>query len=154
MAPYVYICSVWYFSTLAVCSVWYFSTSCTGVQCGISLHPVRVYSTESKFRDWRAGGLYTKPTPENLTLPLDHAGQVWHVQAGHHGGEAVYRLLIREVRLDAGISQGMLARLAGTTQATVSRLESGTRAPSMSALAALAKALECEMGDLVALVRP
>ena len=66
----------------------------------------------------------------------------------------MYRLLIREVRQDAGISQGTLARLAGTTQATISRLEGGTRCPSMAVLASLARALECRMGDLVVLDKP
>jgi transcriptional regulator with XRE-family HTH domain len=44
---------------------------------------------------------------------------------------------LRHARLDAGISQAELARRAGTSQATISAYENGTKVPSVSTLSRL-----------------
>lgn len=47
---------------------------------------------------------------------------------------------IRRVRVDAGLTQGELARRAGTTQSALSRMESGRVLPSIASLANIAEA--------------
>jgi transcriptional regulator with XRE-family HTH domain len=48
---------------------------------------------------------------------------------------------VRKLRLSAGLSQTRLARLAGTTQPYVARLEAGSLDPGTDKLARLAAAL-------------
>jgi transcriptional regulator with XRE-family HTH domain len=56
--------------------------------------------------------------------------------------------LVREARLLAGLSQGELARRAGTTQAVVSRWERNAEVPRIDALARALRACGFEV-DLV-----
>ena len=49
-------------------------------------------------------------------------------------------LLVQKVRLRAGLTQASLAKLTGTTQSAISRLENGRVRPSMETLERLAKA--------------
>ena len=58
-------------------------------------------------------------------------------------------LLIKDKRTERGLTQTQLAARAGTTPATISRLESGVRTPTLGMLNALAEALECSMRDLI-----
>ena len=63
-------------------------------------------------------------------------------------------LKLREYRIDAGLSQTELAEAAGTTQTTISNLETGTsRRIDFGLLDRLAKALRCKPGDLFAQTR-
>lgn len=45
--------------------------------------------------------------------------------------------MLREARLEAGVSQASLARRAGTSQAAISRIERGLEAPGLGRLAVL-----------------
>lgn len=54
-------------------------------------------------------------------------------------------------RQELGLSQQELARLVGTTQSAIARLERGGRPPRIDTLLKIADALEC---DLVVALRP
>ena len=56
---------------------------------------------------------------------------------------------VKQRRLDLGLSQRELAKLAGTTAAAVSHIERGQRRPSAELLGRLAGALECSTDELV-----
>jgi transcriptional regulator with XRE-family HTH domain len=57
---------------------------------------------------------------------------------------------VRELRIEAGLSQVDLAKAAGIRQATISRIETGqaTRV-TVDMLEAIAQALGCEPADLL-----
>lgn len=57
---------------------------------------------------------------------------------------------IARIRKAAGLNQSALAERLGTTQATVSRWESGRRMMNTRVVAALASALDCAPGDIMA----
>lgn len=61
----------------------------------------------------------------------------------------VPRTYFKRWREFAGLTQAQLARKIGTTEATVSRVETGKRAFSPNYLFAFAKACDCEPGDPV-----
>jgi len=48
-------------------------------------------------------------------------------------------------RRDLGLSQAELAKICGTTQSAIARLESGGRPPRIDTLLKLAHALDCEL---------
>lgn len=56
---------------------------------------------------------------------------------------------LRETRLRRALTQAELAEKAGTTEATVNRLENGLQDPRMSTLRKLAAALGVEPADLI-----
>ena len=62
-----------------------------------------------------------------------------------------YSVVLRDVRVGKGLSQGALAELAGTTQSYVSRIESGVMPPTLDTLVALASVLGCTLDALVVL---
>ena len=62
-----------------------------------------------------------------------------------------YSVVLRDVRVGKGLSQGSLAEMAGTTQSYVSRIESGVRTPTLDTLVSLALALGCTLDVLVVL---
>ncbi|MFJ3672418.1 helix-turn-helix domain-containing protein [Streptomyces sp. NPDC090106] len=53
--------------------------------------------------------------------------------------------LVRSWRSQRGISQPRLAELAGTGQAAISRIESGTDLPTLALLERIAVALDCRL---------
>ena len=48
-------------------------------------------------------------------------------------------------RKERGLSQAELAKLVGTTQSAIARLESGGRPPRIDTLLKIAEALDCEL---------
>ena len=56
---------------------------------------------------------------------------------------------LRETRLRRALTQAELAEKAGTTEATVNRLENGLQAPRVSTLRKVAAALGVEPADLI-----
>ena len=52
---------------------------------------------------------------------------------------------VGERRRELGLSQAELARVCGTTQSAIARLESGGRPPRIDTLLKLAHALDCEL---------
>jgi ribosome-binding protein aMBF1 (putative translation factor) len=52
---------------------------------------------------------------------------------------------VAERRLALGLSQSDLARLVGTTQSAIARLERGGRPPRIDTLLRIADALDCEL---------
>ena len=50
-----------------------------------------------------------------------------------------------ERRVELGMSQSDLARVCGTTQSAIARLESGGRPPRIDTLLRLAEALDCDL---------
>ena len=52
---------------------------------------------------------------------------------------------VSERRRELGLSQAELARVCGTTQSAIARLESGGRPPRIDTLLKLAHALDCEL---------
>ena len=62
--------------------------------------------------------------------------------------DALTRALALQVaaeRVRRGLTQVELARLCGTTQSAVARLERGTRPPRLDTLLRIANALDCEL---------
>jgi transcriptional regulator with XRE-family HTH domain len=55
---------------------------------------------------------------------------------------------IAEARSRAGLSQRALADRSGVSQATLSRMEAGTRTPKMGDLLVLARAIGCSVAEL------
>jgi ribosome-binding protein aMBF1 (putative translation factor) len=52
---------------------------------------------------------------------------------------------VAERRRELGLSQAELAKVCGTTQSAIARLESGGRPPRIDTLLKLAHALDCEL---------
>jgi DNA-binding XRE family transcriptional regulator len=52
---------------------------------------------------------------------------------------------VAERRAELGLSQQDLARLVGTTQSAIARLERGGRPPRIDTLLKIAEALDCEL---------
>jgi transcriptional regulator with XRE-family HTH domain len=52
---------------------------------------------------------------------------------------------VTEERTERGLSQQELAKLCGTTQSAIARLESGGRPPKIDTLLRIADALDCEL---------
>ena len=52
-------------------------------------------------------------------------------------------------RVEAGLQQNELARMAGITSATMSRIETGFSSAKPAVLVRIAKALGCEVVDLM-----
>lgn len=63
--------------------------------------------------------------------------------------EEVVRARLRELRAARGLTQEMLCERAGISVDAVNRIENGTRVPTLTTLASLAKALGVEVVDLV-----
>ncbi|MEV0168780.1 helix-turn-helix domain-containing protein [Nonomuraea fuscirosea] len=56
---------------------------------------------------------------------------------------------IRAARLEAGLVQGQLARLAGLSRASITNIEAGAQAPPPYRLSLIAQALKVETGSLL-----
>lgn len=52
---------------------------------------------------------------------------------------------VARIRLARQLSQAELARLCGTTQSAIARLERGSRPPRLDTLARIAEALDCSL---------
>ena len=67
--------------------------------------------------------------------------------AGAHDGWLFAQIAgqVAERRRALGLSQAELARVCGTTQSAIARLESGGRPPRIDTLLKLAHALDCEL---------
>jgi transcriptional regulator with XRE-family HTH domain len=63
---------------------------------------------------------------------------------------AVFGRHLRELRLARGLTQAQVAERCGTMVPVISNLERGMTVPTLSTLLHLANALECTMGELVA----
>lgn len=63
---------------------------------------------------------------------------------------AVFGQHLRKLRLARGLTQAQVAERCGTMIPVISNLERGTTVPTLSTLIHLASALECTMGELVA----
>jgi transcriptional regulator with XRE-family HTH domain len=74
---------------------------------------------------------------ENIRARLAGADEGWLF--GQIAGQ------VAERRKERGLSQAELARLVGTTQSAIARLESGGRPPRIDTLLRIANALECEL---------
>lgn len=59
------------------------------------------------------------------------------------------RILIKYYRERAGMTQQQLSRASGVTQAMISYIEQGARAPSLETLEKLAKALAIKVSELL-----
>lgn len=59
------------------------------------------------------------------------------------------KILVKEIREKAGLSQNKLAELSGVAQATLWSIEHEETSPRISTLAAIAKTLNCDISDLV-----
>jgi transcriptional regulator with XRE-family HTH domain len=63
---------------------------------------------------------------------------------------AVFGRHLREQRLARGLTQAQVAERCGTMVPVISNLERGITVPTLSTLLHLANALDCTMGELVA----
>ncbi len=57
---------------------------------------------------------------------------------------------IRKIRESKGLTQMWLAEQVGVTQAMLCQIERGTKNPSLQVGAEIAKALSCQLDDLLA----
>lgn len=64
---------------------------------------------------------------------------------------ASFGSLLKQLRESRGLSQSKLGRLCGTSHATISRLESGSRVPSRSMVSRLARAMSLDDVELAQL---
>jgi len=58
------------------------------------------------------------------------------------------RLLLKEKRLDRGLSQLELAKLSSVSYGYISELENGKKSPTLDTVCKLAKALDCNPAEL------
>ena len=58
-------------------------------------------------------------------------------------------LRLEEVRKSRGINQAKLAKKVGCSQAAICKFETGEMNPSLETLVKLARALDCQLDDLV-----
>ena len=56
---------------------------------------------------------------------------------------------VKRLRVEKGISQNRLAKLAGISQSALSSIESSTKAPSIDSVLLLAQALHCSVAELM-----
>lgn len=61
-------------------------------------------------------------------------------------GRAVIRIL-REIRLEKGVSMTVIAAKAGLSQSTISLIERGHRNPTLDTLLRIAEVLEVDLAD-------
>lgn len=66
-----------------------------------------------------------------------------HAEGGWFFGQIADR--VAERRRELGLSQAELARMTGTTQSAIARLESGQRPPRIDTLLRIAEALDAEL---------
>jgi DNA-binding XRE family transcriptional regulator len=79
-------------------------------------------------------------------VPGDHLDDP-EVRAGYEEARRAIELgaVIRQLRLDAGLSQHELAQRAGMTQPALSRLERGGTVPTLTVLDRIANALQATL---------
>lgn len=56
---------------------------------------------------------------------------------------------IRKLRLKNGLTQTQLGEKIGTTKARICRWESGVYVPRLHVLAAIAKAMNCDLSEII-----
>jgi transcriptional regulator with XRE-family HTH domain len=56
---------------------------------------------------------------------------------------------LRELREARGLDRAALAKLAGTSEHSIAKLEIGARSPSLELAARIARALKCKVDDLL-----
>jgi transcriptional regulator with XRE-family HTH domain len=61
---------------------------------------------------------------------------------------------LREARQKAGLTQAALAALAGLTQQYVAKIEAGQINPTLATMAAVARVLHLDVGDMLRLADP
>ena len=64
----------------------------------------------------------------------------------------VFGKVVRELRLQQGLTQDQLAERAGTERSHVSAIERAEKGPALATVFTFADALEIPAGDLIALV--
>jgi len=62
---------------------------------------------------------------------------------------ALFGARLREMRIERGLTQPVLAGRVGTSASNISDLERGIKVPTLTTIARLAYALECSVTDLV-----
>jgi transcriptional regulator with XRE-family HTH domain len=73
-----------------------------------------------------------------------------HLRENRGDEAAVFGHHLRELRLARGLTQAQVAERCGTMVPVISNLERGMTVPTLSTLLHLANALQCTMGELVA----
>ena len=61
---------------------------------------------------------------------------------------AEYKMLLKERRLEAGMSQRRLAMASGVSRVRINEIENGATTIMLPTVASLATALNCKMADL------
>jgi ribosome-binding protein aMBF1 (putative translation factor) len=90
----------------------------------------------------------TRPSKEDREKTTERAIERLRERlAGVHDGWLFAQIAdqVAERRRALGLSQAELARVCGTTQSAIARLESGGRPPRIDTLLKLAHALDCEL---------
>jgi len=85
---------------------------------------------------------HTKAVGVDMTHPANNS---YSAPAGSFGS------LLKKLRESRGLSQSKLGRRCGTSHATISRLESGSRVPSRSLVSRLARAMSLDDVELAQL---
>src|SRR5437764_551448 len=85
-----------------------------------------------------------------------HMSKTIKSQAKRHASQpklgeegALFGARLREMRIERGLTQPDLANQVGTSASNISDLERGIKVPTLTTIARLAKALECNVTELV-----
>src|SRR4051812_20819632 len=86
----------------------------------------------------------------------EHMSKLTKSQAQKRGSQpklgdegALFGARLREMRVERGLTQPDLAGRVGTSASNISDLERGIKVPTLTTIARLAHALECNVTDLV-----
>lgn len=98
-----------------------------------------IFDPSGKYCDVCVGGKHT-----NVVLLVTEDGM-----KAMRLATAATEMKIRDRRQNAGLTQQQLASAVGATQKQISAWETGQNEPSIKALKAMSKALDCKIDDLV-----
>lgn len=71
-------------------------------------------------------------------------------QLGDEG--ALFGARLREMRIERGLTQPEVATRVGTSASNISDLERGIKAPTLTTVARLAEALQCDVSEMVSVL--
>lgn len=84
---------------------------------------------------------------KHMSRKTKSQGKVSRPQLGEEG--PLFGARLREMRLSRGLTQPEIAARVGTSASNISDLERGIKVPTLTTVARLADALDCNVSELV-----